>query len=119
MDVMLTFCVVLWLYDRGTVVKAFVCVQSLCTTQQIQSLSNIGHLPRLMHLSVRRNMIENVKEPLQLPQLKSLDLSNNFLRKIDAFVFEKLSALKSLDLCDNPFESLLDVSAFCLTTANI
>lgn len=60
-------------------------------------------------------MIASIKEPLQLAQLESLDLSNNFLKEIAVIVFRKLTALKSLDLCDNPFESLPDVSIFPIT----
>lgn len=74
---------------------------------EIQIQAIVSCFPKVSNLSLRSNDLESVGSQLKSPNLKSLDLSQNFIKTLDdVSMLSQLSHLSSLNLSYNPIETL-------------
>lgn len=81
--------------------------------RRINNLALTSTLDNLIELSAAQNHFDNVTEILQqlTPSIKTLDLSSNFIGRLDVGAFERLNGLEVLNL-SNTSLSIADFRAF-------
>lgn len=96
---------------------------------QLKGVHSISLLSYLSELNLEANQLQNTPEIVQhLPAtVKKLNLSGNFVGKLNGIMFKRLIALQTLGLnntslsfaCDNPFERLTQLSSLDVSHNNL
>jgi len=87
----------------------------LVSNAGISEISNITNFDALLNVSLKGNIISDLTPLTKLPRLKSLDLSENRVKKVSNVHFPKL---ESLNLSNNIINTIESLSAPLLLKAN-